>query len=425
MTLPDAVDVVIVGGGTAGAAAAAAFAARGARTLCVDRRDLTAAGARWVNGVPRRLLAEADLALPPAAILGAPRPFNMVVGAARLRVAEHDVVDVDMRALVASLHDRARGLGAELIGGVTVRGRDGDRLRTDTGSVRARWIVDAGGLAGPRLLGQAAVAPVDLCAAGQGVYEVRDPAGAAAYYAGHGIAPGEVVGLLGVAGGFSLIQINWHVEAGTVGVLGGSIPALGYPSGKALRDDFVRAHPWIGPMIYGGAAAIPLRRAYDRLVDDRVALLGDAGCQVFAAHGSGIGAGLVAAKLLAATLTGGGDLRGYEVAWHRRWGGIFAAYDAARRMSQGMDQAQLADAITHGLIDHAMIKAGLDQELPRISPAMLAARVRAVRRTPTMTWPLVRAVAQMGAVQALSGLYPRDVRAADLWTRAMNRVLAV
>ena len=57
--LPDEVDVVIVGGGTAGAAAAAAFAARGARTLCVDRRDLTEAGARWVNGVPRRLLAEA------------------------------------------------------------------------------------------------------------------------------------------------------------------------------------------------------------------------------------------------------------------------------------------------------------------------------------------------------------------------------
>ena len=268
-------------------------------------------------------------------------------------------------------------------------------------------------------------APVDLCAAGQGVYEVRDPAGAAAYYAGLGVAPGEVIGLLGVAGGFSLLQVNWHVEAGTVGVLGGSIPALGHPSGKALRDDFVRAQPWIGPMIYGGAAAIPLRRAYDRLVDDRVALLGDAGCQVFAAHGSGIGAGLVAAKLLAATLTGGGDLRGYEVAWHRRWGGIFAAYDAARRMSQGMDRTQLADAVTHGLIDHAMIKAGLDQELPRISPAMLAARLRAVRRAPTMTWPLVRAVAQMGAVQALSGLYPRDVRAADLWTRAMNRVLAV
>lgn len=421
--LPDSVDVVIVGGGTAGAAAAAAFAGRGARTLCVDRKDLTESGARWVNGVPRRLLAEAGLAVPDGH--HGPRPFNLIAGAARLRVAEHDVVDLDMRALVATLHERARSLGAELVGGVTVRGRDGDRLMTDAGAVRARWIVDAGGLAGPRLLGQAAVAPTDLCAAAQGVYEVKDPAGAAAYYASLGVKPGEVIGVLGVAGGFSILNVCWHVDAGTVGVLTGSIPALGHPGGKTLRDDFVRSQPWIGPMQFGGAAAIPLRRAYDRLVDDRVALLGDAGCQVFAAHGSGIGAGLVAARLLADTLTGGGDLRAYEVAWHRRWGGLFAVYDAARRMSQGMDPAQLADALAHGLIDHAMVKASLDQELPRISAAMVAARLRAVRRAPTMAVPLVRAMAQMGAVQALSGLYPRDLRAADLWTRVMNRVLAV
>ena len=373
--LPDEVDVAIVGGGTAGAAAAAAFAGRGARTLCVDRRDLTESGARWVNGVPRRLLAEAGLTSTRAAELGGPRPFNLIAGRARLRGAEP--------------------------------------------------VVDAGGLAGPRLLGQAAVAPIDLCAAAQGVYEVRDPAGAAAYYASLGVTPGEVIGVLGVAGGFSVLNVCWHVDAGTVGVLTGSIPALGHPGGKTLRDDFVRSQPWIGPMQFGGAAAIPLRRAYDRLVDDRVALLGDAGCQVFAAHGSGIGAGLVAARLLADTLTGGGDLRAYEVAWHRRWGGLFAVYDAARRMSQGMDRVQLTEAMTHGLIDHAMVKASLDQELPRISAAMVAARLRAVRRAPTMAVPLVRAMAQMVAVQALSGLYPRDVRAADLWTRVMNRVLAV
>ena len=416
---------MIVGGGTAGAAAAAAFAARGARTLCVDRRDLRESGARWVNGVPRRLLAEAGLTLPRAADLGGPRPFNLIAGAARLRVADHDVVDVDMRALVASLHDRARAAGAELIGGVHVRGRDGDRLLTDRGAVRARWIIDAGGLSGPRLLGQQAVAATDLCAAAQGVYEVRDRAGAAAYYERHDVKPGEVIGILGVAGGYSVLNVCWEPHRGTVGVLTGSIPALGHPGGKTMRDDFVRAQPWIGPMQFGGAAAIPLRRAYDRLVDKHVALLGDAGCQVFSAHGSGIGAGLVAARLLAETLTGGGDLREYEIAWHRRWGGLFALYDAARRMSQSLNAAQLADAMRHGLIDHAIVKAGLDQELPTLSAAMVLARLRALRKAPAMVGPLMRTMAQMGAVRTLGGLYPRDARAAALWQRIMNRVLVV
>lgn len=421
--LPAEVDVVIVGAGTAGAAAAARFASQGARTLCLERRPLAEAGARWVNGVPRRFFAEAGLELPRAAHLGGPRPFNLVAGEHRVRIAEHDVLDVDMRALVALLHARASAAGATLLGGVTVRGRDDDRLLTDAGPVRARWIVDAAGLAGPRLLDQAPVAATDLCAAAQGVYAVVDPAGAQAYYDRVGVAVGEVIGHLGVAGGFSVLNVCWHRDAGTVGVLTGSIPALGYPGGKQLRDDFVRSQPWIGAMEFGGAAAIPLRRAYDRLVDDRVALVGDAACQVFAAHGSGIGAGLAAAHLLADTLTGGGTLRDYEVAWHRRWGGLFAAYDVARRWSQSLGGDDLRRALAAGLIDPIMVRAGLDQAMPSVSAGLLAGRVRALGRARDLAAPLVSALARMGAAQALAALYPRDARLHRVWSGAMARLV--
>ena len=52
--LPERVDVLIIGAGTAGAAAAALCAERGLRTLCVERGPLTTAG---------RLRALAGLAL--------------------------------------------------------------------------------------------------------------------------------------------------------------------------------------------------------------------------------------------------------------------------------------------------------------------------------------------------------------------------
>ena len=88
----------------------------------------------------------------------------------------------------------------------------------------------------------------------------------------------------------------------------------------------------IGPRVFGGSGAIPLRRTHDRLAGDRVALLGDAACQVFPAHGSGVAAGLLAARLLADTLAAGGPIGDYAVAWQRRHGGVSAFFDDFRRM---------------------------------------------------------------------------------------------
>ena len=52
--------------------------------------------------------------------------------------------------------------------------------------------------------------------------------------------------------------------------------------------------------------------------------LGDVAGQVFSAHGSGIGAGLVAARMVGEALAKGRPYD-YAVAWQRRFGGTFAA----------------------------------------------------------------------------------------------------
>src|SRR5688572_30263340 len=96
-SLPAHVDVAIVGAGTSGAAAARYFAEQGASVLCVERRGLDEAGARWVNGVTRTALAEARIDLPRSAYFGAPHPFHLVTATGKVTIADHDVIDVDMR----------------------------------------------------------------------------------------------------------------------------------------------------------------------------------------------------------------------------------------------------------------------------------------------------------------------------------------
>ena len=62
--------------------------------------------------------------------------------------------------------------------------------------------------------------------------------------------------------------------------------------------------PWLGESISGGSGVIPLRRPYARFTAPGLALVGDAACQVFPAHGSGIGMGLIAGRMLADAVAG-------------------------------------------------------------------------------------------------------------------------
>ncbi len=448
-------DVAIVGAGASGAACAAFLAEAGMAVVCVERRPLAEAGARWVNGVPRAAFARAGIALSEGAEhQGGPDPFHVVVAAAArgaaqpgraagapgartsLTIVDHDVIHVDMRLLVARLQERARQAGVTFRGGVTVRGwQDGaptaggppGALTTSEGPITARWFVDASGLTGARLLAQPSVPRGELCAAAQEVHEIVDRQAALAFLDDVGARPGEAIGFLGVAGGYSVLNVHVSHDLATVGVLTGSLPALGYPSGKDILDHFVAEHPWVGAVRFGGSAAIPLRRPYDRLASERVALLGDAGCQVFPAHGSGVGSGLIAARLLADTLIAGRSLRDYEVTWQREHGALMASFDVMRRWSQSLDGAGVGRMIAFGLAEPEMMKAGLNQEMPRVSPSWLLRMVpgmaRAMRADPALGASMLAAGARSRLVYALYARYPRDVSRVASWSRAVDRLI--
>jgi flavin-dependent dehydrogenase len=424
--LPASVDVAIVGAGTAGAAAAALCAERGLRTVCVDRAPLAGAGATWVNAVPGWMFACAGIAEPTGAELrGGVQPVRLHAGwgARHVLIDGHGVLDVDMRLLVMRLQELARQRGAVLAGETAVHGVDAPgHLRTSRGAITAGVIVDASGLAGARLLDQPRVPAEHLCAAAQEVRRLADAAGARTFFAAHGAAPDEGLCFAGIAGGFSVLNVRR--DGDEVSLLSGSIPALGHPPGKAILERFVAEQPWIGARVLGGARAIPLRRPFDRLAGagGRIALLGDAAGQVFPAHGSGVGTGLVAARALADALAGGGDAHAYACAWQRQFGGLLASYDLFRRFSTTLTVDDLGRMMDLGLMDAALARHGLQQTPARLPLAAVPGKLAALVRAPRLAARLGSVVARMLVVRALYSRYPDTEAQLPAWSRRVARV---
>ncbi len=418
-SLPSNVDLCVVGAGTAGAALAGHAALRGMRVLCLDRRPLDGSGAHWVNGVGRSDFEAAGIEPPQGSELrGVDRPFHLIAGRGpqRLTLRNHGVLEVDMRLLVARLQRRATEAGATLVGGVRVRGAQGSAVYTSEGVVEARWIADAAGLRGAGLLPSRRVPPKDICAAAQAVHRIADPEGARAFLEAHEVGEDETLCFSGVAGGYSILNVR--VAHGEVGLLAGSVPAEGHVSGRRLIADFVAEHSWVGAFVFGGHRPIPLGAPQPILAQGAVARLGDSAGQVFAAHGSGIAPGMVAARMLADALADGGGPDAYAVRWMRTQGGLFAAYDLFRRFSQQLSLDQLQTLMHTGLLDEASAAAGLSQVLPRPDFALVGRLPRALAECGgSLARPLAQTVAKMTAAVGLYKAYPQVASRRSAWSK--------
>lgn len=415
-------DVVVVGAGTTGAAAAAFLAERGLSVVCLERRRADEAGARWVNDVPAAMFDEAGVARPCGEeLLAHGRDAHVIAGwgPERRRIARPDVLTVDMRALVARLQARAHKAGAVLRGDVSVAGIEDGVLRASDGAYEARWYVDAGGLAGPRLLGRT-VPRADLCVAASRVFRVRDPAALRGYFESQGAAPDEAVNFVGIAGGFSTVTIRSF--SGVFYAMAGTVPADGHPPGPEVLRDFVSRLPWVGEPIWGGSRAIPLGATHAELARGNVAAAGDAAGQVFPAHASGVGAGLVAARMLAGAVAAG-DPHRYAVQWQRSRGALHAAFEAFRRFSRTLSPADAQRLVRSGLMVDEGALAALEQRAPRPDVRTVAELCAAALREPVLAARLAPYLALMGAAAAHFAIYPSDPARVPAWSRVLERIL--
>jgi flavin-dependent dehydrogenase len=441
------VDVVVVGAGTAGAGTALQFARRGRSVVLVEQRAADSAGARWDNGVVRWHFERAGIEFPGTA---GQRRRTVMVGpdGTSFVLTDNPVHDADMRALGAGLLDAARELGVEVIDHVRdvrveLRGGRARGLRcstADDGALRidAALVVDAGGRLGPvrrqvPVLARACpeVTPAGLCSAAQYEHRVVDPGGAAAFLAAHDAQPGDTVSFLGFAGGFSLISIAVGNDLHGVSVLTGTLGEREWGTGPSLMS-WVRArHRWIGEPEYGGAGLIPLRRPYARFTAPGVALVGDAACQMFPAHGSGIGIGLVAGAMLAEATArvddpgAEGPLWDYQARFQREHGGTLAAFDVVRRLSSRLGTPGVAEMFRSGLVGPDSTLAGLRQEWWSPAPSELPRLATGLAARPGLAARVLPALARASAAHRVYAGYPDapDEAALRSWSRRADSVL--
>ena len=448
-------DVVVVGAGTAGANVAYQLARRGRSVLLVERRPADMAGAQWVNGVLDRHFVRAGLE-PPAGAERGPKP-----GAVRLRardplvgptLPEAPTVAADMGLLGRRLRKLAAEAGTEIadevegfeveverssgrIGSLALR-RDGHGGPT---TVTASLFVDASGRTGalrrhaPDLARWCPTLSRDeLCSASDAHHEVADAEGAERFLRRHGAEPGDSVTFVGVSGGFSTCAVTVSTDLRRVGILVGCLANGRYSTGPRMVADACEREPWIGPPVAGGSGVIPLRRPYARITAAGVALVGDAACQVFPAHGSGIGIGLVAGTMLAegvAEVDDPGDphelWRRYQAPFQRELGGDLAGYDVLRRATTRLGGDGVDALVRSGLMGESTTQAGLEQRWATPPPAEASRSVLLLARNPALARVMVPALARAQVLHPHAARYPDslDLDALAPWERRTVRLV--
>ncbi len=451
------VDVVVVGAGTAGANVAGQFAARGRSVVLVDRRSGDLAGAQWHNGVLGWQFAAARVEPPVPAGDEHRGNVSHIFGPDGRRAAtitDSPVVRADMAALGRRLRDLACEAGAELLdtsemssvdtdSAGRVRAIEIDRLRNEAGGgetlrLEADLFVDASGLQGALRGASPALSPWctdvpsdELCSAGDHHLRVVDPDGARRFVEAHGAEPGQSITVLGPAGGWSTRAVTVSEDLATAAVLVGCIASGPRRTAPHMLASTQADLPWLGEVISGGAGVIPLRRPYARFTAPGLALVGDAASQVFPAHGSGIGLGLMAGTMLAEAAAGAADcgdeatLWNYQHRFQREYGGTLAAYDSLRRMATELGTEGVTRMIDAGLLSGELTRTGLDQRWQVPRPAELPKQVLRFTRAPSLAAKMVPRLGRAGLLSKIGARYPADPDVSMLahWDRKVVRLL--
>lgn len=448
-------DAVVVGAGTAGLNSALQLARRGLVVTVVESRRLGEGGARWDNGVLAWQYTRAGLAPPQSEEVHPGSGRTLLHGPGDVGPVEvhGPTFHADMRRLNDRLVELCREAGvgfldrARDITPVSADGRvrvlDATAAEPDSGQtapvrLEASLFVDASGRKGAlrsqvrELSGWCAPVRRDLlCSASQYSFDVGDRSGAERFLAERGAVPGDTVTWVGLDGGFSALAVGVSPDLDAVSVLTGTIASGRWGTGRSILDRARAEQPWIGSERYGGDGLIPLRRPYARLGAAGVALVGDAACQVFPAHGSGIGIGMIAASVLAEQVAAHSDpgseaaLWAYQSAFHREHGGTLAAYDTFRRCNSAIGSEGVRRMFDCGLFTPDMGSSGLDQRWRTPSAAQSAAAARAYARDPGLAARMLPWLARCGLAERTAGAHPEepDLDALRGWDRRLARVV--
>ncbi len=431
-------DAAVFGAGRAGSAAAWQLARRGLRTVLVEQRPAGEAGARWPNEVPWWLFDAADVPRPTGSELVRANTALAFLPAGQgpaLRVIPNDTAVVDMPLLVQRLQRAAGSVGVELLDTCSVVSAQavGGRLTSvsleqqQRGAreprlvdLTARLFVDATGLRRALTgyvpaLKRASVrlAARDRCHAAQQTCRLLDAAAARRFSAARGVVPGTMTVWTGLWGPFSSVMLTIDEALGTVDLVAGITQNETATDAVELLAGLRARHPWIGPVLQAGAGVIPVRRPWPQLAGGGLALVGDAACMAFPMHGSGVGAGLLAGRILAEAVSSrrdpgsAGALGLYNRRVQRRIGAVHGVYDLVRAWAQRLGPEQQERLWSSGLLPSAALEAGHEQRLVRPGLGLALKALAGARRAPRLALSAAPLAVRVPALLAARRLYGR------------------
>ncbi len=434
-------DIVVLGAGPAGAASALFLAEAGFRVALVEQREFAKAGPSWVNGLHFETFQKLGLPEPTAEEVES-KDFSVVFFSGdldeRLEVSASGFTNVRMRPFVDRLHrtafaagvtgfDNVRSLSFHFEAGRPRRvlcTRQADGAAVSEFELTAKLFVDATGVNGVlrqqvAALGQGVdvTADADTCTALQQSCQVRDKAAAAEFLNNLNVTPGSLISILGTQGGYSTLSVQVSSDLSEVGLLAGSIKDPRYLTGTQMVKKFIAEHAWVGEKIHSGGGTIPLRHPFHRLTAPGVALVGNAANQVFSVHGSGVMPSLQAARLLADAVAGERDAGDAEVLWRytasfqKGLGAMLASYNLFRRFSQNLTSFEIAKMFRYGLMNEAMMLAGIRQVMPEPTLTSSLSILATGVRDPVFAANLVRALARMPLVYMHYQNFPKTFEA--------------
>ncbi|NOZ85541.1 MAG: NAD(P)/FAD-dependent oxidoreductase [Deltaproteobacteria bacterium] len=438
-------DAVVVGAGLSGAAACCNLCNIGLNVALVEALPLSEAGAGWINAIPEKSFFDHGLEeLDPAILAYKGGRYIVQSGQQKVFIKETPLVQIDMKRLLGALHKRAEKLGATLFDRCRVvdmkflkQRPTGIALETrKPGStpgilnLEASLFVDASGITGAVRRRVPAMARFcrgpdesHVCNATQETWTVADGSGLKNFMEKHGIEPGDTIAWTGVEGGYSTLTLYVPAHMETLELLAGSINLPRYRPGASILRDFCKQQPWIGRLVKSGSGTIPIRRPYDILAIPGLALIGDAGLQVFPAHGSGTHSILTAAKILADTVSPRADPGGerstweYQAGFQRKVGAVHAVYDLVTRMTINNPASTTRALLENAILGPDQLTAGLCQELPPVTVGSLFktfTKLGLISKTGPLT-------VKAPLVHALYKAYPSkpDMDALGKWSRSV------
>lgn len=387
------VDVAIVGAGIAGCHLAQLLSRAGIPTALIDQCELDKAGPHWINAVPLWMFDESHLERPVGNELFDLNHRFIIRGPDenhRLIVDNLLTADVDMGLLGKRLKEAFLDGKENNFFQISINHAQFDqktRLRFIAGhdhngrqiQINAPLFVDASGLKAclrkkhPNAMHSwPAITLTDTCTAAQRTLEIKDRDGAKNFLEKNMALPKDIVADIGGVGGYSLFRTQIDQDMDRISILCGVRPLPATPSAYVLVEKFIKANSWIGSSIIDGRGIIPINAPYKKLFSEGLALLGDAACQVYAAHGSGIGVGLIAAKTLADAIIkakhdgidpgSAFSLKNYQKQFHRKMYARLYFSEQLRKFSQDLDHDQLIRLLKSGLLNQDLVRQTLMEE---------------------------------------------------------------